>query len=383
MAQMTSKERVLAALRREDVDYVPFLARFNQLTETQRKGVYTFPWPVNDRVGPLDHCVNTLGTDIYVDAGISSENYFLSQLKNEYRVEGNLLWRTVHTPDGPLTACVERNSHWPYGDQLPFYSDFTAHFKKPWVEDAADVQKLRHILRPTASDPAALDACSRHFREAKALADRFRLPLACSGGMGLTMGLLHFLPEPLMILCMEDPDLIREYLRIESERSLENYKLAAELGADVIVRNGFYETADFYSPAMLEDLLAEPLKKELALIHSLGMLCTYTIHSGVMPLLQYLKQFEFDSLYGLGFSFPYMDPVRVRDELSGQFCIESGPDNTHEFPDPSPEPTRKAVRRVMEVFGRRGFILTPCVSMHATMPWDNFLAAVDEWKRLR
>ena len=42
---MTSRERVLAALRREPVDYVPCVCGFNPLSAVQRKGrTWNFPW---------------------------------------------------------------------------------------------------------------------------------------------------------------------------------------------------------------------------------------------------------------------------------------------------------------------------------------------------
>ena len=43
---MSSRERLLAALRREPVDYVPCCGFFNPLTEVQRRGyTWNFPWP--------------------------------------------------------------------------------------------------------------------------------------------------------------------------------------------------------------------------------------------------------------------------------------------------------------------------------------------------
>jgi len=44
---------------------------------------------------------------------------------------------------------------------------------------------------------------------------------------------------------------------------------------------------------------------------------------------------------------------------------------------------RKAMRELFDVFGKEGLIITPSPSVHSIMPWDNFLAMVDEWKQLR
>ncbi|NLJ34992.1 MAG: hypothetical protein GX358_01955 [candidate division WS1 bacterium] len=43
--QMTSRERVLRAMRRQSVDYVPFSPSFNALSDAQRRGKrWSFPW---------------------------------------------------------------------------------------------------------------------------------------------------------------------------------------------------------------------------------------------------------------------------------------------------------------------------------------------------
>lgn len=42
-----------------------------------------------------------------------------------------------------------------------------------------------------------------------------------------------------------------------------------------------------------------------------------------------------------------------------------------------------AVREVFDVFGPTGLLLTACPSAHSIMPWENTLAMIDEWRRLR
>ena len=60
-----------------------------------------------------------------------------------------------------------------------------------------------------------------------------------------------------------------------------------------------------------------------------------------------------------------------------------GPGSTYHIWKDDPELTRGAVRQCFEVFGRRGLIITPCVSVHSIMLWQNALAMIDEWKKLR
>ena len=47
------------------------------------------------------------------------------------------------------------------------------------------------------------------------------------------------------------------------------------------------------------------------------------------------------------------------------------------------EPANRIVRKVFDVFGKTGLILSQCVSAHSIMPWESTLAMIDEWKNLR
>ena len=95
--------------------------------------------------------------------------------------------------------------------------------------------------------------------------------------------------------------------------------MLADLGVDVIVRNGFYETTDFWSPRQLERFL-------LPYLHERG--------------------------------------------VSGPMHLGEG----------TQEVARQAVR---DAFGKRGLILSAVPSIRAHWPWENALATFDEWRRLR
>jgi len=48
-----------------------------------------------------------------------------------------------------------------------------------------------------------------------------------------------------------------------------------------------------------------------------------------------------------------------------------------------PSGVREAVRECFEVLDGRGLIITATPSAHSIMPWENTLAMIDEWRRLR
>jgi hypothetical protein len=48
-----------------------------------------------------------------------------------------------------------------------------------------------------------------------------------------------------------------------------------------------------------------------------------------------------------------------------------------------PEIVREAVRKVFAVFGKTGLVISAVSSVHPMMPWENTLAMLDEWRKLR
>ena len=200
--------------------------------------------------------------------------------------------------------------------------------------------------------------------------------------MGLTGALQLFGAKELCIMTIEQPELVNAYLEYEHQLNLRTIEFLGDLGVDIIRRNGFYETADFYGPAMLDRFLESRLRKEADAAHEFGVLMSYTVHTGVMPILDYLAGLNMDSLFGIDIAFKGMDLLTLREKLAPTKSFWTGPSSTYHLWQ-GPDATRQAVRDVFEVFGKTGLILSPCVSAHSIMPWESTLAMIEEWRKLR
>jgi len=185
----------------------------------------------------------------------------------------------------------------------------------------------------------------------------------------------------LSLMVVEQPELVDAYVEFEHQLNLLALSSLAGLGVDMIRRNGFYETADFYGPAMLERFLGDRLRAERDAAHAGGMLMTYTVHTGVMPILDYLADLGLDAHCGIDLVFDGVVPAQVRDKLAGS-SLWTGPSSTYHLWK-GPEATREAVRMTFDVMGKAGLVLSPCVSSHSIMPWASTLAMIAEWRRLR
>ena len=182
---------------------------------------------------------------------------------------------------------------------------------------------------------------------------------------------------------MDEPELVEEYLELEHRVNMKHMEIMLELGTDVIRRNGFYETADFYSPEMLQHFLGKRLREEIKLTHEAGRLIGYTLHTGITPMLNYLNDLDFDCILHIDIAHSSNDIQRIKDGLGSRKSVMTGPSNTFHMWSHDTAEIKKAVDNVFDIFGKKGLILSSCPSSHSIMPWENTLAMIDEWKMRR
>jgi hypothetical protein len=378
-SRMSGRERVLAAMRRLPVDYVPCVPLVNPLTAAQRRGrPWNFPWA--EPGDGLEYLAAEMGTDPVVGlwwmGGLSPD----PEVTTRTWREGDLLHKTFLTPSGDLHASVAADEHWPFGDDIPFFHDFAGHYREAWVKTERDVACLRHIFRPPRRRDE-LELLRADFDRGKAAADRLGLATMATVGSGLTGALWMFGAERLCLLTIDDPGLVEAYLEVEHRWNLAVLDLVLDWGVDIVRRNGFYESADFYGPAMLERFLGRTLRAEIAAVHQAGRPVAYTMYSGIMPILDYLAGFAFDCISALDIAFDDPDLRLIAAKLPSM-SFWTGPSNTfHMYA--GPEVVRQAVRDVFAAFGPTGLLLAAASSIHPMMPWENTLAMLDEWKKLR
>ena len=380
---MNSRERILAAVRREDVDYVPCCGFFNPLSAVQRQGhTWNFPWPsAAPFAEQLAYQVDQLGLDQLVHVGVAATRQAGGIAARKWR-EGEVLHKAYDTPAGTLHASVRINDLWPHGQDIPFYSDFNiGHYVEPWLQTAGDLECFK-CLQVRRDRDEVLDEARVALKPSFQLAERYGLATQAVAGMGLTGAQHLFGAADLCLMTIDDPSLVDAYLEHEHQVNLAKIEILGELGTDIVRRNGFYETADFYGPTMLERFLGQRLTAEAEAAHRAGMVVSYTVHTGVMPILDYLRALPMDSLQGIDIAFGDVDLPTVRDKLAGDKAFWIGPSSTYHIWQ-GPDATRQAVREVFDCFGKTGLILSQCVSSHSIMPWESTLAMIDEWRRSR
>jgi hypothetical protein len=379
--RMTSRERVLAAMRRQPVDHVPCAPFMNFQPEDQRWGKrWQYPFGPSPRE-MLDYMLGELGVDQLLQTGMGY--YPEPGVSSRVCMDGEIIHKTWTTPSGELHAAIRHDEHWLPGLDIPFFDDYNpAHFVEPWIKTLRDVDCLRHILQPPR-DADALASMRFQFRECRRLAERYQVAFSMSAGLGLSGAVNMFGPSEIALRCMTDPELVDAYLEVDHQYNLGIMERGLDLGVDLIRRNGFYETCDLFSPALLQRFLGRRLKREADLVHAAGKVIGYTVLSGYGPMLDHLAAVGFDCLICPDVFLRGGDGRLLADKLGSHTSFWTGPSDTVHLPWERPEAVRQAVRQVFEVFGKTGLLITPCSSAKAVFPWENVLAMVDEWRTLR
>ena len=380
MSLMTTKERILAAMQRQEVDHVPCCPVMNFQDWPQRLGKqWQFPF------GPsmqetLEYMIHRMKVDQVV--GFSMGFYPEPEVTSRVWLEDNIIHKVWMTPSGELHAAVKYNEYWPLGLDIPLFSDYLpAHLVEPWIKTMKDVECIRHLLHPPQKKED-VDRLRFDRWELNLLAERYQLPICFYFGYGLTGALMTFGPEMLCEMTITHPEVVDAYLEIDHQWIMKTYEIALDLGVDFVRRNGFYESCDYYSPAMLQRFLFRRLEDEIRLVHQAGKPIAYTLLSGIMPMLDYLARLKFDSIICPDVFFQGVDAKVINEKLGNEKSFWTGPSDTIHLPWDKPEKVCQAVQHVFDAFGTRGLVLAPCSSSKAVFPWSNIIAMIDEWRRL-
>ncbi|MEW6357463.1 MAG: uroporphyrinogen decarboxylase family protein [Planctomycetota bacterium] len=376
---MTPRERLLAAIRREETDYIPCAPTF-----WSSPTVEGYRWESLDE--RFDVCINRLGVDAAFDLGVSAARHpdvkELAWVEEKSGERYPLIHKEIETPAGTLTCTVRKTEDYPHGDDIPLVSDFVvSRIVKPWIETMEDVEKYSYLCMPPPDD--AIGRLRASLASRRELLDKYQIPVRSACGMGLTASLSLCGAEGAALLSVDKPDVIEALAEVEHRAAMQRVKLAVELGVDMISRNGFYETTDFWSPAQIERFILPRLQREVRLAHEGGVPVVYTVCTGLMPMIPQLQKSGVDCLIAIEPVLGNQDMKVIARELGKDKCIWAGVSGPIHIGEGSPEEVRAAVREAAATFGRRGFILSAVPSIRPHWPWENVMAMIDEWKKVR
>jgi len=392
MHTMNSRERLLAAIDRREVDHVP--CAFMSFSAMRGRAEDAFQ-------------VTQLELELGVDSWLVIPSSWRNQRPNHPDLRGlpvrlpervrTELWqenlpgeqfpvlhKEYHTPAGTLTTLVRRTDDWPHGSFVPFMDDYQIpRAIKPLVTSRADLEVVRFMLRP----PSDEDVAAFRAEVAKAIAFRDRYGVMLAGGWGVGADMAAWLCgiENTMLMAIDEPDLLDDLLTTIGEWNERRMRVILEAGVDLYIRRGWYESSDFWSPGLYRRFILPRLKRQAELCHEYGVRFGYNMTTGLLPMMESILESGVDVNLGV-------DPLQrgerpleaARQVLGGRVCLWGGVNGAITVEEGTADDVRQAVNEALEVMrGCPGFVLSPVdnITSITKNTWTNVGVFIEAWKR--
>jgi len=388
---LSSKERVENTILRAPVDHVPCA-----VTGICHGGSGFLDIHFNNAFEEADFFIDLgLDTAVHLPPGpdISAKNIGIRQFDESFDN------RLIHSKEYTTRAGTLRQSV--FADRagrryVPLFSDEhvpRAVSLKYLVGAEPDLAPFRELMK--APDKDELRDEYDFAKQARAYSASRGVPLA--GGLtGIGDPLLWLSGvENILYAAYDTPDFLRAYIKILSDWNIAKINTYIDMGADFILRRGWYESADFWSPRLYRDFLLGPLKKEVDLAHAAGLRYIYIMNSGVAPLVGEIAESGIDILSN---AEPEKNDLAFIKAKLNKAALCTGVNNYHILENGAEPDVEAAVVTAMQTLAPGGgFILSPSDSINfanvaaagsaALCPntravTKNFYKMVDTWKSL-
>jgi hypothetical protein len=392
--RMSSRERLLAAIRREEPDYVPLsFMIFNSLRETCRDG-YEFvdkqlalgldavvPFPMDAIPSPLENH-ELRGLPVSVSASVKIRDWKETDPKEHYP----LLHREYQTPAGNLEFIISQTEDYIYGDTIPFINDYTIpRGKKQLVEKREDLKALKYLLAaPTHDEIAVFTAkCKR----ARAYAKQKDLLTMAWRGIGIEGASWVCGLQELVMLAMDDESFAVELAEMFHVWNSSRMEVYLDQKPDLFVRRAWYEGPELFSPDLYRKLVLPYLTKEVKMAHQAGAAFGYIITSSQLPVMDQLREAGVDVIIGID---PVVGKGAVLPELKKQagkdIALWGGINGCVTVEQGTKADVEKEVEEAFRVLAPGGgFIMSPVDNIHENTPktWENIRTLIAAWQRMR
>jgi len=306
--------------------------------------------------------------------------------ENQPAGQDPLLHKEYVTPSGTLKTVVQKTEDWQQGDHVPLFDDYVIpRSKKFLITDRSDLKCLEYLLIPPSAEEIS------EFREISRLSKEFAddRGLLVTGGWGVVMDAACWMCgiEDLIYAAICDPEFVEELAQLIARWNKERMEVILDVGVDLFIRRGWYESSDFWPPDLFRQFILPSLKEEVQMAHEAGAKFGHIMTTGTMPLLDLLLESGIDVLIGV-------DPVQGRDtdlselkrRLNGKICMWGGVNGFVTVEMGSKEDIEKEVHDAIRILAPGGgLILSPVDNIRDTSEevWKNVEFLIETWKNSR
>jgi uroporphyrinogen-III decarboxylase len=151
----------------------------------------------------------------------------------------------------------------------------------------------------------------------------------------------------------------------------------------MVVQRGWYSSTPFWSPELFRRFVLPHLKDLVTMTHQAGALFAYVMTTGLMAMLDELKEAGIDLLY-------FVDPVQddidlkvLKQRLKGKFAIAGGVNSGVTLGRGTPNEIRQAVYSAVNALADGGgFILSPVDALFPDTPLASVKTMIEAWREV-
>jgi hypothetical protein len=383
--KMSSKERIIATIRHEQTDHVPlcFDGVGHQAVEFVNR---LYPDIFERTKFYLDMEIDTgikISSPLFSKAGFETKQWEEHPSGEPYP----LLVKEYITPRGNLRQVVRKHEY-PYSS-VDIFSDHhvpSSRSAKYLIEKEEDLEKLEYILKPPGDDELI------SYRQRAETIKKF-----CEENQIIFAGYLQGIGdpllwmtgiEPLIIASVMSPGFLEHYVDIVSRWNKTILEIQIDTGIDLIIRRGWYESADFWAPDLFREFLFKPLKQEIEIAHQASVYFTYVMNSAARPMLDIFKDLGFDIYSNIDPVTAGMDLAHIKREIGNEIVLYGGVNNFLVLEKGTVEEVRKSVTEAIQKMAPGGgFILgigdtLDYMVANPEVAKRNFYEMIKVWKEL-
>ncbi len=370
MTAMTSRERLLTALRRDKPDRVPTPLR---MWKFLRKYYSHLSSDVDRQLAARDE----LGLDLFIYGPGSIKPCFSPvtepwrddisvEARKEVREDRRIWERTIGTPAGTLHDIKQARI-------IKEGSGGGPEIIEPLIKNPArDIDRYRYMH----ADPRTIDVqagleLTERVGEKGLVVGNMYSPIDCRDAMR---------PDQFMMLYHDDRDAFTEIVRIGADAMMEETKIVLGAGFDVIKTWWFYCSPSYgWSPEIYENVFLPHLEKHVELVHSYDASYIYYDDGKMRDFVDFYVGAGIDCL--MTCTPPPMgnvDPKWLKETYGDRVCIMGGFDAVNEVYLSTPEAIRSTVKERLEIFKPGGaYIMDGSNSLVYETPVENVRAFAD------
>ena len=319
---MTSRERILAAMRFEKTDRAPVA-----------------PWQFArvDRNSPLGREL-LAKTDMMVDTGIGGDPILGKGAKSVSEQIGDTTVTVLTTPKGDLTSRYRR-------------TEITAATVEFFLKGPEDIEKMLSI----PYEAPEIDA-SNYFKLREFLGDDGLALVAFATGVAIPAS--WFSPQEFCLAWADEPDLVEKLVQVCNERLMDWIDRLGEMGVDAFRLVGGEYASVQLGPDAFQRLCVKYDRELVAIMHKHGAIAHYHNHGPTMRFLEYFAEIGMDS------ADPFEAPPwgdcdlkEARRRMGDRVAILGNLDDMEVINQLPTEQVLAIARERLEAAGDRGFIL--------------------------